>query len=88
MKSIKAQAVFPESLLTEIQKYIQGEIVYIPKLKDDYKKWGDNTGAKKTIAQRNDNMVKAFRAGTSILQLAEIYGLAEDTVKKIVYGSH
>jgi len=88
MKYVKAQAVFPESLLEEMQKYIQGELVYIPKLPTSYKKWGANTGAKHIIAKRNEKMVQAFKAGTSIPQLAELYSLAEDTIKKIVYGKH
>jgi len=87
MKHIKAQSVFPEALLAEIQKYIQGELVYIPKMKAHHKKWGDNTGSKKATALRNDDMVKAFRTGTSIPQLAKMYCLAEDTIKKIVYGN-
>ena len=88
MKYVKAQAVFPESLLIEMQKYIQGELVYIPKSPASYKKWGANTGAKDTIAQRNEMMVREFKAGASIPQLAEIYCLAEDTIKKIVYRKH
>ena len=86
MKYVKAQAIFPESLLQEMQKYIQGELVYIPKSPDNYKKWGANTGAKNMIVQRNKNMVQAFKAGTSVSQLAELYHLAEDTIRKIVYG--
>ena len=88
MKYVKAQAVFPESLLLEMQKYIQGELVYIPKSPSNYKKWGANTGSKNTIVQRNRNMVQAFKSGTSVSQLAELYNLAEDTIKKIVYGRH
>jgi len=86
MKYVKAQDLFPASLLAEMQKYIQGELVYIPKSPASYKKWGTNTGAKNIIAQRNETMVRAFRAGTTIPQLAELYSLAEDTIKKIVYG--
>jgi len=86
MKYVKAQTVFPKFLLDEIQKYVQGELVYIPKSPDSYKKWGDNTGTKNMIAQRNENMVHAFKAGFSIPQLAELYYLSEETVKKIVYG--
>ena len=86
MKYVKAQAVFPEPLLAEMQKYIQGELVYIPKSPGSYKKWGANTGAKNMIAQRNQRMVQAFKAGTSISQLVELYNLAEDTIRKIVYG--
>ena len=86
MKYVKAQAVLPASLLAEIQKYIQGEMVYIPKPPASYDKWGTQTGARAAIAQRNADMVEAYRAGTPVAQLAESYCLAEETVKKIVYG--
>jgi len=85
MKYVKAQSIFPKSLLVEMQKYVQGEMIYIPKPQCEHKKWGANTGSRKTIAQRNENIVQAFKAGTKIAQLAEIYSLAEDTIKKIVY---
>ncbi len=39
MTYIKANNVFPEELLKQIQKYIQGELVYIPKPKGVRKKW-------------------------------------------------
>ena len=86
MKYVKARAVFPESLLDEMQKYVQGELVYIPKSPSNYKKWGANTGAKNIVAMRNENIAQAFRTGASISQLAELYSLSEDTVKKIAYG--
>jgi len=86
MKYVKAQTVFPVSLLEEIQKYVQGELVYIPKCPTNYKKWGSGTGAKSAVAQRNEYLVNAFKAGASITQLAELCCLSEDTVKKIVYG--
>jgi len=86
MKYVKAQAVLPESLLAEIQKYIQGEMVYIPKSPSNYEKWGTKTGSRMAIAERNENMVKAYKSGTPIPQLAESYYLAEDTVRNIVYG--
>ena len=86
MKYVKAQAVFPKALLDEIQKYVQGELVYIPKLPRNHKEWGTKTGAKSVTAQRNNDMVQAYSAGISIPKLAVLYCLSEDTVKKIVYG--
>jgi len=49
MKYIKAQQVFPESLLVEIQKYIQGEYVYIPKAPDNHNEWGASTDTKTVL---------------------------------------
>jgi Mor family transcriptional regulator len=85
MKSVKAQAVFPHSLLAEIQKYVQGEMVYIPKLPANYEKWGANTDSKSTVALRNEDIVRAFKAGATVLELAKVFYLSEETIKKIVY---
>lgn len=85
MKYVKAQTVFPSSLLTEIQKYVQGELVYIPKLPDNYEKWGANTNTKRAVAQRNDDIIQSFKAGATISELVELFYLSEETIKKIVY---
>ena len=85
MKYVKAQAVLPKSLLAEVQKYVQGEMVYIPKDPAQHKGWGENTGAKSALSQRNANIVQVFKSGATVAQLAESYNLSEDTIKKIVY---
>ena len=85
MKYVKAQTVFPHSLLAEIQKYVQGEIIYIPKLPDNCKVWGANTDSKSVVALRNNDIVKAFKAGATILELTKVFYLSEETIKKIVY---
>ena len=85
MKYVKAQTIFPESLLIEIQKYVQGEMIYIPKSPINYIKWGANTNTKSTLALRNKSIVQSFKTGTSITELAKLFCLSEDTIKKIVY---
>ncbi|WP_144511865.1 CD3324 family protein [Bacillus sp. FJAT-22090] len=81
----KATSVLPEALLLEIQKYIQGEMIYIPKLDRNYKQWGVNSGERQRIDHRNKLIKKTFKNGTSIQQLAEDYFLSIETIKKIVY---
>ena len=85
MKYIKAQTVFPNSLLAEIQKYVQGEMVYIPKLPDNYDAWGTNTDSKSAVTLRNNDIVQAFKAGATISELTQVFYLSEETIKKIVY---
>ena len=85
MKYVKAQTVFPHSLLAEIQKYVQGEMIYIPKLPDNYDAWGANTDSKSVVALRNDDIVQAFKAGATISELTQVFYLSEETIKKIVY---
>lgn len=77
--------ILPEELLFEIQKYIQGELLYIPKLKKNYKKWGDTTKSKDLISVRNDEIRSAFNGGYTIDELCRQYCLSSDSIKKIVY---
>ncbi|WP_313893712.1 CD3324 family protein [Psychrobacillus sp.] len=86
MTYVKASAVLPEELIVEIQKYIQGEAIYIPKPEKHYKKWGALSGERKRIDDRNDTIRKAYKTGVSLDQLAEEHFLSIETIKKIVYS--
>jgi len=77
--------ILPVELLFEIQKYVQGELLYIPKLKNNYKKWGDTTKGKVLISERNDEIRSAFDGGYTIDELCSQYSLSPDSIKKIVY---
>jgi Mor family transcriptional regulator len=86
MAYVKATAILPEKLISEIQKYVQGETIYIPKPEKTHKKWGSRSGTRKFIDDRNLEIKKAFKTGgTSIEQLAEDYFLSIETIKKIIY---
>lgn len=86
MKYVKATGILPESLLAEIQKYVQGETIYIPKAKISHEKWGTRSGGRKLLDERNQSIKSRFQAGTSISELAADYFLSAETIKKIVYS--
>ncbi|MBM7648657.1 Mor family transcriptional regulator [Bacillus ectoiniformans] len=85
MKEVKASTVLPHELILEIQKYIQGETIYIPKAKSACKRWGTCSGIRQSIDERNAAMKQAFQNGATMEHLAEEYHLAIETVKKIIY---
>jgi Mor family transcriptional regulator len=80
-----ANEVIPQHLLIEIQKYVQGETIYIPKQPQTRKKWGSKSGSRAAIDERNVQIRQAFSNGDSIEQLAKCYFLSVETIKKIVY---
>jgi Mor family transcriptional regulator len=82
----KAESVLPKELLDEIQQYIQGEYLYIPSSGGERRAWGEKSGARKELAERNRAIRADFKAGTDIEVLAETYFLSVNTIKKIVYG--
>ena len=82
----KAECILPKDLLDEVQKYIQGEYLYIPKADGSKKKWGEKSGMRQELVQRNQNIRYEFNQGKSIEKLAEEYYLAVNSIKKIVYS--
>lgn len=87
MKYVKGNVIFPEKLLKEIQKYIQGEFVYIPQKDGSRKQWGEKSGQRERLARRNKEIREKFKNGVSIDRLTKSYHLSHDTIKKIVYSN-
>ncbi len=85
MKYINAD-ILPEDLLREVQKYVQGGMVYIPIPEQSRKKWGETSGGRTLLKQRNDEIRTCFSAGASIPQLSDQFCLSCDSIKKIVYS--
>jgi len=85
MKYINAAEILPEKLLKELQTYIEGEVLYIPKASAK-KQWGTATGSRLFYRERNEEIQRLYREGYSMDVLAKRYGLANSTIKKIIYG--
>lgn len=85
MKYLNAAEILPEYLLKELQAYVDGEILYIPKT-SSRKEWGAVNGSRVFYQERNKEIQRLFQLGFSIDTLAKQYGLANTTIKKIVYG--
>lgn len=84
MGYVKATDVLPEELLHQIQEYIDGEILYIPRRSDLKKKWGDKTDTKEILATRNHNIYQEWQNGITISSLAKKYFLSEKSIQRIL----
>lgn len=85
MKYVNAAEILPEKLLKELQSYIDGSILYVPRASAK-KEWGTASGSHTFYLERNREMQKRHEEGSSMEELAEQYGLAYSTVRKIIYG--
>lgn len=85
MKYKNAADILPEALLKEVQTYIEGETLYVPKATPKMK-WGSRNGSKNYYSERNKEIKQHFLAGASMEELAKKYGLAYNTIHKIIYG--
>ena len=85
MKYRNAAEVLPEQLLKELQTYIDGELLYIPK-SSIKREWGCANGSRIFYQERNREIKRLHKEGASIHALMKQYGLAYSTIKRIMYG--
>lgn len=85
MKYENARDILPAKLLAEVQKYAEGKVIYIPK-NEKAKRWGEASGYRDKLNQRNAMICSRYSAGKSILEIAEEFYLSPETIKKLVYG--
>lgn len=76
MKYINANAILPDVLVEELQKYVQAGYIYIPAKDEQRKSWGELSGYRKELKRRNQRIVSEYRQGTSVEELADRYYLS------------
>lgn len=78
------EVLLPPELLEQLQEYVQGDIIYIPKKQKQRIGWGENCGTKQLIKNRNYEIYQLYKNGTKIHEIALEYYLSEDSIRKIV----
>ena len=81
MKYLNATMVLPDFLVEELQNYVQGEYLYIPIKKDQYRQWGELSGGRREIESRNQEIIDKYSNGTSIEELSDTYYLSIYAIK-------
>ena len=84
MSYTNAIDLLPPELLKEIQKYIDGEYIYIPRNKSNKKSWGTNTSTSQELNLRNKKIYRDYLAGISVKTLSKSYYLSVKSVQRIV----
>lgn len=72
----KAAQVLPEELLAQIQEYIDGEFLYIPRAAENKRRWGASTATRRELRERNQRIYAEYLAGVRIDSLADAYFLS------------
>lgn len=83
-KHKNARDLLPDRLLRELQEYVSGETLYIPKAQGK-KPWGETSGARSFYKRRNEEIRKKYAGGSKIADLCAEYHLSCDTIRKILY---
>ncbi len=84
MSYVKATDVLPKEVLDLIQKYVEGEYLYIPKKEGNRKTWGQTTKSKEKTSSRNADIYKIYEEGVSAKVLSEMYYLSLKSIQRII----
>ena len=84
MKYIKASDVLPEEIIKIIQEYIDGEYLYVPRKDENHKSWGENSGIKKSLKIRNNEIFQKYLKGFTINELAREYFLSDKSIRRMI----
>lgn len=85
MKYLNAQGILPAVLVKELQAYVQGGYIYVPVEQEQQKRWGEVSGYRQELKQRNQQIKEEYQRGISIECLSEKYCLSLYAVRKIIY---
>lgn len=77
--------VLPDTLLLQLQKYVQGEIIYIPVPDENHLGWGCKNGTRQMIEERNRDIYRKYLNGLSVDGLASLFNLSHESIRKIIY---
>ena len=84
MSYIKAEKILPEELIRQIQEYIDGVYIYIPRKPGTRHKWGQESEYKAELADRNSRIQIDHSNGMHISALSRKYHLSEKSIRRIL----
>ena len=79
-----AADILPTDLLKRVQKFAAGKLIYVPE-NTEKRSWGEISGYKRYLVERNQEIKEKFISGSTIENLADEYSLSVESIKKIVY---
>lgn len=80
-----AKDILPKELFSILQKHAAGQLLYVPHTEESRSGWGEKSGTKYELKQRNSEIAAAFYSGKSIDEVADKFCLSSDSIRKIIY---
>lgn len=84
MGYIRADKILPMEVIELIQKYVDGQNIYIPRKSDNRAEWGAGTDIKQELFRRNRQIYSDYLSGMKVSELAYKYYLSEKSIQRIV----
>ena len=87
MRYTNGKDALPPELLAEVQKYLCGEMLYIPKKDENKASWGQVSGYREQVMIRNLSIVERYQQGHLVGELVKQFCLSEASIRKIIYNN-
>ena len=84
MRYKKAQDILPKHIIEILQEYVDGEYLYIPIKNNTKKSWGEKSGLKKELSERNKEIFNKYQNGMKIKELTSQYYLTESSIRRLI----
>jgi len=84
LRYIKAEEVLPEELLEQLQQYVDGQTLYIPRKAENRREWGCGTDYRRELTLRNRQIRDDWNEGMKVDALARKYHLSEKSIQRIL----
>ena len=85
MSYVNADEILPEDLVREIQRYVDGKVLYIPRKDENLLSWGEKNGTKDRLAKRNREIVRRYYSGVTVAEIGIMYFLSEKRIRGIIH---
>jgi len=80
----RAIFILPHDLLEQVQEYVDGEYIYIPRKSSNKKEWGTETSTRTELQQRDIQIYEDYLARNSLQELSEKYYLSLKSIQRII----
>lgn len=80
----RAKHILPKELLELVQKYVDGECIYIPRKSSNKREWGNKTSIRQELALRDMQIYKDYQNGYNSGYLSQKYFLSLKSIQRII----
>ena len=85
MKYVNAKDVLPKEIIKQLQDYVEGCYVYIPKKEDAIKSTDKKTEYRIELEKRNEHIYLKHLQNWSHGQIAKLYHLSLPSIRRIIF---
>ena len=84
MKYENANDILPSYIIEILQEYIDGKYLYIPRKENNKKSWGEESGFRQELNNRNRKIIKEYNNGKTVKEISKDYYVTEHSIRRII----